>query len=193
MVKNELIPQMHSIKMVNVGSVKEFDWVTIHIGLCHVKMNMIKTFFAVNWEVFLSSFAKEMGFPSDSALSYVKATATITIWWQCWTSRNGKTGVSCLYHMSMTAWPMVWKSRPVNDYLYEWMPNVKCSNYTYLFKPTWHFFGSVKVYHISIWQKNSAYVNSGQTRFALCLVWAYLLPSINFLSPKAGNFKTQPL
>ena len=43
-VKNELIPQMHSLKMVNVGSVKEFDWVTIHIGLCHVKMNMIKTF-----------------------------------------------------------------------------------------------------------------------------------------------------
>lgn len=32
-------------------SAKEFDWVVLRIDLLHVEMNMVKTFFAFNWDV----------------------------------------------------------------------------------------------------------------------------------------------
>ena len=150
---------------VNVGSGKEFDWVVLRIGPLRVEMNMVKTFLAVNWEVFLSSLAKELGFTSDSALNYAKGAKT--------------------HHHSMTMLNILERGNwfellipyvrdrmandleiSVNDYLYEWMPNIKCSDFLYLFEQTWHYIGSVKMYHIGIRRNNSAYVNSGQTGFA---------------------------
>lgn len=150
---------------VNVDSAKEFDWVVLRIGPLHVEMNMVKTFFAVNWEVFLSSLARELGFTSDSALSYAKG------------AKNHHHSMTMLNILERGNWcelliPYV-RDRmanhmeiSVNDYLYEWMPNVKCSNYLYLFEQTWRYIGSVKMYHIGIRRNNSAYVNNGQTGFA---------------------------
>jgi len=119
----------------NVGSAKEFDWVVLRISPLHVEMNMVKTFFAVNWEVFLSSLAKELGSTSDSALSYAKG------------AKNHHHSMTMLNILERGNWcelliPYVCDRMAnemeiyVNDYLYEWMPNVKCSSHLYLFEQT---------------------------------------------------------
>ena len=148
-----------------VGSAKEFDWVVLRIGPLHVEMNMVKSFFSVNWNVFICSLAKELGFTSESALNYAKG------------AKNHHHSMTMLNIMERGNWcellvPYV-RDRmssklptSVNDYLYQWMPNVKCSNYLYLFEQTWRYLGSVRKYHIGIRRNNSAYVNSGQTGFA---------------------------
>lgn len=56
-----------------IKKVLEFDWVVLRIGPLHVKMSMLKTFFAVNWEVFISALASEMGFTTEKAQKYVKS------------------------------------------------------------------------------------------------------------------------
>ena len=148
-----------------VGCVKEFDWVVLRIGPLHVEINMLKTFFTVNWDVFISCLAKELGFTSESALNYAKS------------AKNHHHSMTMLDVLERGNWcelllPYVRERLAnkmdisVNDYLYNWMPNVRCRNYLYLFEQTWRYMGSVRMYHIGIRRNNSAFVNSGQTGFA---------------------------
>ena len=58
---------------LEVANVKEFDWVVLRIGPLHVEMNMVKTFFALNWDIMVCELAKELGFTSDSAMKYAKS------------------------------------------------------------------------------------------------------------------------
>lgn len=58
-----------------VPSVEEFDWVVLRIGPLHVEMNMVKTFFSLNWDVMVCDLAKEMGFKFDSVLKYAKSAS----------------------------------------------------------------------------------------------------------------------
>lgn len=149
----------------SVERVQEFDWVVLRIGPLHVEMNMVKTLFSVNWEVFISSLAKELGSTTDSALNYAKG------------AKNHHHAMTMLNIMEKGNWselliPYV-RDRigsnyelSVNDYLYHWLPTVRNSNYLYLFEQTWLYIGSIRMYHIGVRRNNSAYVNSGQTGFA---------------------------
>lgn len=118
---------------VNVGFVKEFDWVVLCIGLFYVEMNMVKIFFVVNWEVFFSSLVRELGFIFDSVLSYVKGVKNYyclmimlnILEWGNWCE---------LFILYVCDRMVNYMEIFVNDYLYEWMFNVKCSNYLYLFE-----------------------------------------------------------
>ena len=64
----------------SVGTAKEFDWVVLRIGPLHTEMNMVKMnmVFSVNWDVFISCLAKELGFTSESA-TMQKGPKTITM------------------------------------------------------------------------------------------------------------------
>ncbi|XP_077869158.1 uncharacterized protein LOC144360163 [Saccoglossus kowalevskii] len=52
--------------------VLEFDWVLLRIGPRHMEMNMTKSFFELNWEVFMCSLVEMMGFKSERAQKYAK-------------------------------------------------------------------------------------------------------------------------
>jgi hypothetical protein len=51
----------------------EFDWVILKSGGGHYEMNMVKSFFELNWVPFLSEYVKLFGFKTDRAQNYAKA------------------------------------------------------------------------------------------------------------------------
>lgn len=54
------------VTSVDLPTVYEFDWVLLRIGHGHVEMNMVRSFFALNWEVCIKDLDKCMGFCSGS-------------------------------------------------------------------------------------------------------------------------------
>ncbi|CAC5422487.1 unnamed protein product [Mytilus coruscus] len=52
--------------------VLEFDWLYLKIGLGHYEMNLIKSFFELNWVPFLEAMCEEMGFESDASKLFAK-------------------------------------------------------------------------------------------------------------------------
>lgn len=60
------------------SAVKEFDWVVLRIGKLHLEMNMARHFIDLNWDVFVSKLASELGFVSDAAQKFVKRVQTTT-------------------------------------------------------------------------------------------------------------------
>ncbi|CAC5422228.1 unnamed protein product [Mytilus coruscus] len=53
--------------------VKEFDWFYLRIGAGHYEMNLIKSFFELNWVPYLETLCERMGFISEAAKQYAKA------------------------------------------------------------------------------------------------------------------------
>ena len=72
----EDIFQMHvkekHAKVQNAGRIREFDWVLLHTGDSHYEMNLLKSFFELNWGVCLKQLAQKMGWVSDIALKSAK-------------------------------------------------------------------------------------------------------------------------
>lgn len=150
---------------LEVANVKEFDWVVLRIGPLHVEMNMVKTFFALNWDVMVCELAKELGFTSDSALKYAKSAT------------NHHHAMTILEILQKGLWselllPYVrerkvqGKALSVNDFLYDWMESVKDVNYLFIFEQLWRYIGAIKVYHIGIRRNNYEYVSAGLLSFA---------------------------
>ena len=51
----------------------EFDWLLLKIGHGHFEMNMVRSFFELNWDIFVKDTAYSMGFPSESAQKYTNS------------------------------------------------------------------------------------------------------------------------
>ncbi len=51
---------------------REFDWVYLIPGWGHYEMNLVKSFFELNWIPFMERIAVEMGFTSEAARTYAK-------------------------------------------------------------------------------------------------------------------------
>lgn len=150
---------------IEVPSAREFDWVVLRIGPLHVEMNMVKTFFALNWDVIVCDLAKEMGFTSDAALKYAKSAT------------NHHHAMTIVEILQKGLWSellvpyvrerkMQGKPLSVNDFLYDWMESVQDPNYLFIFEQLWRFLGAIKVYHIGIRRNNYEYVSSGLLSFA---------------------------
>ena len=148
-----------------VVSAKEFDWVVLRIGPLHVEMNMVKAFFAFNWDVMVCDLAKEMGFTSEAALKYAKSAT------------NHHHAMTMIEILQKGVWsellvPYVRQrmaeGNPVSvtDFLYQWMETVKDPNYLFLFEQLWRYIGAIKVYHIGIRRNNHDYVNAGLLAFS---------------------------
>lgn len=56
----------------NVKHIREFDWVMLTTGDGHYEMNLMKTFFELNWDVCLKALAQKMGWNSELALKCAK-------------------------------------------------------------------------------------------------------------------------
>ncbi|XP_048584868.1 uncharacterized protein LOC116619443 [Nematostella vectensis] len=55
-----------------VNFIKEFDWAFIRIGKLHMEMNMARCIMSVQWDVYMSSLAHELGFMSEAAQKFAK-------------------------------------------------------------------------------------------------------------------------
>lgn len=146
---------------------KEFDWVVLRIEKLHLEMNMARHFIDLNWDVFVSKLASELGFVSDAAQKFVKKG-----------SDHHKT-MSILKVAHIGLWKELLipyirdrldsgSAMSVNDYLYDWMPNVGWKNdtYRYIFGMTWMYLMALWVFRMGIRRNNAAYVRAGQITFA---------------------------
>ncbi|VDI14752.1 Hypothetical predicted protein [Mytilus galloprovincialis] len=64
-------------EQIHQGSQKqfmhEFDWVYLRIGAGHYEMNLVKSFFELNWTPFLETLCEIMGFCTDSSKQFAKS------------------------------------------------------------------------------------------------------------------------
>ena len=51
---------------------REFDWALLHTGDGHYEMNLLKSFFELNWDICLKQLAQKMGWVSEMALKSAK-------------------------------------------------------------------------------------------------------------------------
>lgn len=49
------------------STVQEFSWVVLRIGKLHLEMDMARHSIDLNWDIFLSKLASELGFVSENA------------------------------------------------------------------------------------------------------------------------------
>lgn len=52
--------------------IHEFDWFYLRIGAGHYEMNLVKSYFEMNWIPYMETLCEEMGFTSDAAKSYAR-------------------------------------------------------------------------------------------------------------------------
>ena len=131
------------------SAVCEFDWVVLRIGKLHMEMNMAKHFVDLNWEVFLSQLASELGFVSEAAQKFVRKGSghhkTMSVLQVCHIGPWKELLIPYIRDRLAAESPI-----SVNDYFYMWMPDVgwKTATYGYIFGKTstylMHMFGRDK-------------------------------------------------
>jgi len=149
------------------SAIEEFSWVVLRIGKLHVEMNMARHFIDLNWDIFLSKLASELGFVSEAGQKFVRRG-----------SDHRKT-MSVLKVAHIGLWkemliPYVRdrlsSSSPlsVNDYLYEWMPEVgwKDATYSHIFVTSWNYLMALNVFCMGVRRNNASCVRAGQKVFA---------------------------
>ncbi|KAJ8017459.1 hypothetical protein HOLleu_45119 [Holothuria leucospilota] len=62
----------HNSEKQNMEYPLEFDWVHLKIGYGHYEMNMLRSFFSLNWDVMVKDLAFAMGFRTENAQRYAK-------------------------------------------------------------------------------------------------------------------------
>ena len=148
------------------STVCEFDWVVLRIGKLHVEMNMARHFIDLNWEVFLSKLASELGFVSEAAQKFVRKGSdhhkTMSVLRVCHMGLWKELLIPYIRDRFVAELPI-----SVNDYLYKWMPEAgwKNATYSYIFGMTWTYLMAIHVFHMRVRRNNSTYVRAGQMSF----------------------------
>lgn len=162
---NEHCLKVHQGQRCN--AVQEFDWVVLRIGKLHLEMNMARHFMDLNWNVFLSKLASELGFVSEAAQKFVHKGS----------DHHKAMSVLKVAHIGLWKELLIPYIRDrlssgaaisVNDYLYKWIPEVGWNNatYRYIFGMTWTYLMSLHVFRMGVRRNNNAYVRAGQMSFA---------------------------
>lgn len=149
------------------SAIQEFSWVVLRICKLHEEMKMARYFIDLNWDIFLSKLASKLGFVSEAAQKFVQRG-----------SHHHKT-MSVLKVAHIGLWkemliPLIpyvrdrlSSSSPlsVNDYLYEWMPEVgwKDATYSHIFVTSWNYFMALHVFRMGVHvRRNYMYASFGR-------------------------------
>ena len=142
---NEHCLNVHQGQRCN--AVQEFDGVVLRFSKLHLEMNMARHFMDLNWNVFLSKLASELGFVSEAAQEFVHKGS----------DHHKAMSVLKVAHIGL------WKellipyirdrlssgaATSVNDYLYKGIPEVGWNNatYRYIFGMAWTYLMSLHVF-----------------------------------------------
>ena len=61
---------------------REFSWIVPVVGLFHLELNIARSFLSFNWEIFISTLARSLGFRSEKAQQYFKKGSDHHKTWQ---------------------------------------------------------------------------------------------------------------
>ncbi|CAC5389991.1 unnamed protein product [Mytilus coruscus] len=83
-MSRKLYREHHKINHANLipSFAKEFDWLYLRIGLGHYEMNVIKSFFELNWTPYLESMCELLNFTTDNAKTFAKTCKDHHVAWQ---------------------------------------------------------------------------------------------------------------
>lgn len=150
-----------------VHYIREFDWAFIRIGKLHFEMNMARTFINVNWNVYFSALAYELGFKSEAAQNFVRKGSdhhkTMSV------IKVAHIGLWCELLVPYVKDRLRSKSAmSVNDYLYVWLTQKGWHDdtYRYIFSTTWTYLMAIHMFRMGVRKNNSEYVCTGHLAFA---------------------------
>ncbi|XP_063971571.1 uncharacterized protein LOC135159708 [Lytechinus pictus] len=142
----------------------EFDWVLLRIGHGHVEMNMVRSFFALNWDVCLKDLAKTMGFCSDNAQKYAKAGSDHHKSWEI---------LQIMYYGSLQELVLPYvreclskSSKATPDGFLRWSRGVQKPQFKYLQEQILTYASAIMHLREGIRHNNMALVIAGRVKFA---------------------------
>ena len=129
----------------------------LRIGKLHVEIKMARHFIDLNWDIFLSKLASELGFVSEAVQKFVRRG-----------SDHHKTmSVLKVAHIGLWKEMLVPNVRdrlssgsPLsgNDYLYERMPEVGDATYSHMFVTSWNYLMALHLFRMGVRRINASYV-----------------------------------
>ena len=154
----------HNTEEKDVAYQKEFGWVHLRIGYGHMEMNMVRSFFGLNWEIFIKDLALAMGFRSEIAQKYALKGSDHHKSWEL---------LNILYHGTMSELLLPYirdciKSgcEPTSDGYLDWSTSVKDPNYQYMQEQILLYAQAILNFREGIRNNNWSLIKTGLFKFA---------------------------
>ncbi|KAJ8030711.1 hypothetical protein HOLleu_27195 [Holothuria leucospilota] len=142
---------------------KEFGWVHLRIGYGHMEMNMVRSFFSLNWEIVLKDLALSMGFRSEIAQKYALKGSDHHKSWEL---------LNIFYHgtMSELLLPYIRKcmksvTEPTSQGYLNWSKSVTDPNYQYMQEQVLRYAQAIINFREGI-RNNWSLIKTGLFKFA---------------------------
>ncbi|XP_070548038.1 uncharacterized protein [Ptychodera flava] len=154
--------EVHSNRNL-IGSL-EFDWVNLRIGPGHMEMNMIKSYFELNWETFLSCLSNLMGFCSEKAQKYAKRCSDNHKAWELLEIFYlGSTDELLIPYVRSD---LLKKQSPSVEGFMKFLKTVTDPNYIYLAEQIFTYCQAIINYRAGVRRNNSDVMMAGRIKFS---------------------------
>lgn len=142
----------------------EFDWVVLSPGKGHFEMNMVKSFFELNWIPFLSELAKCMGFRSDLAQKCAKTCTDYHKAWELLTIfQHGTTDELILPYVQEC---LKQNQTPTPEGYISWSQSCKNPNFMYAQEQVFTYSMAIMNYRSGLRRNNNDLIMAGKTQFS---------------------------
>ncbi|KAJ8048815.1 hypothetical protein HOLleu_01285 [Holothuria leucospilota] len=143
---------------------KEFGWVHLRIGYGHMEMNMVRSFFSLNWEIVLKDLALSMGFRSEIAQKYALKGSDHHKSWEL---------LNIFYHGTMSELLLPYIRRcmksatePTSQGYLNWSKSVTDPNYQYMQEQVLRYAQAIINFREGIRNNNWSLIKTGLFKFA---------------------------
>ena len=139
-----------------VDPIREFSWVVPVPGLLHVEMNVARSFMKLNWEVFTSVFAYELGFKSPKTQAYIRKGSDHHKLWHF--MEIIYVALSLELVVTYVKFAMSQKQIPSTVEYWEWCSDVADANYIYMQDMTMSYLHSLMLLRSGVRKCNAVAV-----------------------------------
>ncbi|XP_078607650.1 uncharacterized protein LOC144879762 isoform X1 [Branchiostoma floridae x Branchiostoma japonicum] len=151
----------------DIPAVREFDWVVLRVGKLHLEMNAVKSFVELNWEVWFSALAEEMGFRSEGAQRVAKNCADHHKSMQLLEiAIKGTTDEMLVPYVREKLQKGEQQSMSADDFLYVWCPALRNPNFMFLQQQINLYGVAILNFRAGTRRNNSEYVQAGAELFS---------------------------
>ncbi|KAI8481586.1 hypothetical protein Bbelb_406860 [Branchiostoma belcheri] len=147
---------------VPVTGVREFDWVVLRVGKLHLEMNALKSFVDLNFDVWYSALAEEMGFKSEAAqrvarncADHHKSMQLLEI------SIKGGTDEMLVAYVREKLERGEQCSISADNFLFQWAPQIRNPNFTFFQQQINLYALAIHNFRIGTRRNNSNYIQAG--------------------------------
>ena len=148
----------------NAIAVREFGWLIPVRGLLHLEMIFCRSFMKLNWDVFTSAFANELGFKSPKAQEYIKKGSDHHKLWHFME----------IIYVSLTLelvvpyvkYALNLKEIPSTEEYWSWCNSLECPNYIYMQEMTLTYLHSLMLLRSGVRKSNAIAVQDSVAKLS---------------------------